>query len=79
MVGEVERLLAAQRTRFAIRALRLKGKTFGTVPWGYQRNADGGLDPKPGEIEIVHEIVAMHAKGEKLADIVFETALEERN
>jgi DNA invertase Pin-like site-specific DNA recombinase len=37
MVAEVERLLAAQRTRFAMRALKLKGKTFGTVPFGYRR------------------------------------------
>jgi DNA invertase Pin-like site-specific DNA recombinase len=69
MVAEVERLLAAQRTRFAMRALKLKGRTFGTVPFGYRRNADGGLDPQPGEIEIVHEIVAMRRRGTKLADI----------
>lgn len=69
MVAEVERLLAAQRTRFAMRALKLKGKTFGTVPFGYRRNADGGLDPQPGEIEIVHEIIAMRANGAKLVDI----------
>jgi site-specific DNA recombinase len=69
MVAEVERLLAAQRTRFAMRALKLKGKTFGTVPFGYRRNADGGLDPQPGEIEIVYEIAGMRANGAKLADI----------
>ena len=69
MVAEVERLLAAQRTRFAMRALKLKGKTFGTVPFGYQRTDDGGLDPQPGEIEIVYEIVAMRSKGTKLAVI----------
>ncbi len=69
MVAEVERLLAAQRTRFAMRALKAKGKTFGTVPFGYRRNADGGLDPQPGEIESVHEIVAMRHRGTKLADI----------
>lgn len=69
MVAEVERLLAAQRTRFAMRALKLKGKTFGTVPFGYRRNADGGLDPQPGEIEIVYKIVSMRANGSKLADI----------
>jgi DNA invertase Pin-like site-specific DNA recombinase len=69
MVAEVERLLAAQRTRFAMRALKLKGRTFGTVPFGYRRNADGGLDPQPGEIEVVHEIVAMRERGLKLAEI----------
>ncbi len=69
MVAEVERLLAAQRTRFAMRALKAKGKTFGTVPFGYRRNADGGLDPQPGEIEVVHEIVAMRERGLKLAEI----------
>jgi site-specific DNA recombinase len=69
MVAEVERLLAAQRTRFAMRALKLKGKTFGTVPFGYRRNADGGLEAQPGEIEIVHEIVAMRQRGRKLAEI----------
>src|SRR5438270_1471886 len=69
MVAEVERLLAAQRTRFAMRALKLKGKTFGTVPFGFRRNADGGLDPQPGEIEVVHEVVAMRQRGTKLADI----------
>ena len=52
-----------------MRALKLKGKTFGTVPFGYQRNADGGLDPQPGEIDIVYEIVAMRAEGAKLAHI----------
>jgi len=69
MVAEVERLLAAQRTRFAMRALKLMGKTFGTVPFGYRRNAEGGLDPQPGEIEIVYEIIAMRQRGTKLADI----------
>jgi site-specific DNA recombinase len=69
MVAEVERLLAAQRTRFAMRALKLKGKTFGTVPFGYRRNADGCLDPQPGEIEIVHEVVTMRQRGRKLAEI----------
>ncbi len=69
MVAEVERLLAAQRTRFAMRALKLKGKTFGTVPFGYRRNADGGLDAQPGEMEIVHQIVAMREHGRKLAEI----------
>lgn len=69
MVAEVERLLAAQRTRFAMRALKLKGKTFGTVPFGYRRNAAGGLEAQPVEIEIVHEIVAMRQRGTKLADI----------
>jgi site-specific DNA recombinase len=69
MVAEVERLLAAQRTRFAMRALKLKGKTFGTVPFGYRRNADGGLEAQPGEIEIVHEIVTMRQRDRKLAEI----------
>jgi site-specific DNA recombinase len=69
MVAEVERLLAAQRTRFAMRALKLKGRTFGTVPFGYRRNADGGLDPQPGEIESVHEIVTMRQRGRKLGEI----------
>lgn len=71
MVAEVERLLAAQRTRF-MRALKLKGKTFGTVPFGYRRNADGGLDPRPGEIEIVYEIADMRANGAKLANIALD-------
>src|SRR3954462_712350 len=52
-----------------MRALQAEGKTFGTVPFGYRRNADGGLDPQPGEIEIVHEIVAMRQRGTKLANI----------
>jgi hypothetical protein len=26
-----------------------QGKTFGTVPFGYRRNAEGGLDPQPGD------------------------------
>jgi site-specific DNA recombinase len=69
MVAEVERLLAAQRTRFAMRALKLKGRTFGTVPFGYQRNTDGGLDPKPGEIEIVYETAAMRRSGATLTEI----------
>jgi site-specific DNA recombinase len=69
MVAEVERLLAAQRTRFAMRALKLKGKTFGTVPFGYRRNADGGLDSESGEIEVVYEIAAMRRTGATLAAI----------
>ena len=40
-----------------------------TVPFGYRRNADGGLDSQPGEIEIVYEIATMRATGAKLADI----------
>jgi hypothetical protein len=51
-----------------MRALKLKG-TFGTVPFGYRRNADDGLGPQPGEIEIVHEIVAMRQRGTKRADV----------
>jgi hypothetical protein len=43
--------------------------TFGTVPFGYRWNAYGGLDPQPGESEIVYEIAGMRANGAKLADI----------
>jgi hypothetical protein len=65
-VAEVERLLAAQCTKVRHACAQAEGKTFGTVPFAYRRNADGGLDQQPGEIEIVHEIVAMRQRGTKL-------------
>lgn len=68
MVAEVERLLASQRTRFALRALRERGRHVGVVPYGY-RVHDGFLQVDENEYAIVDEIVAMREAGETLAII----------
>ena len=47
----------------------MKRWTFGNVPFGYRRNADGGLDPQPGEVEVVHKIASLRRTGAKLAAI----------
>ncbi|HEY6140449.1 MAG TPA: recombinase family protein [Thermoanaerobaculia bacterium] len=61
MVAQIERELASQRTRLAMKALRDQGKHCGSTPYGYTI-MDGKLGPKAGEIEIVQQIVEMRAK-----------------
>lgn len=68
MVAQIERELASQRTRLAMKALRDQGKHCGSTPYGYTI-VDGRLEPKAGEIEIVHRIVELRSKKKTLADI----------
>jgi DNA invertase Pin-like site-specific DNA recombinase len=68
MVAEIERELASQRTRLAMKALRAQGKHCGSTPYGYTI-VDGKLEPKAGEIEVVHRIVELRAKKMTLAEI----------
>ena len=68
MVAQIERELASQRTRLAMKALRAQGKHCGSTPYGYTI-VDGKLEPKAGEIEVVHRIVEMRSKKMTLADI----------
>ena len=68
MVAQIERELASQRTRLAMKALRDQGKHCGSTPYGYTI-VDGKLEPKAGEIEVVHRIVELRKKKTTLADI----------
>jgi DNA invertase Pin-like site-specific DNA recombinase len=73
MVAQIERELASQRTRLAMKALRDQGKHCGSTPYGYEI-VNGRLEPKASEIEIVATIVELREKktqGKKmtLADI----------
>lgn len=68
MVAQIERELASQRTRLAMKALRAQGKHCGSTPYGYLIR-DGRLEPRAGEIEIVLQIVELRGKKKTLADI----------
>jgi DNA invertase Pin-like site-specific DNA recombinase len=61
MVAQIERELASQRTRLAMKALRDQGKHCGSTPYGYEI-VNGRLEPKAGEIEIVATIVELREK-----------------
>ncbi len=68
MIAEVERILASQRTRLALKALRDRGMHVGSVGFGWEL-VEGALRPKAGEIEIVAEIVKMRKRGRTLTGI----------
>lgn len=68
MVAQVERELASQRTRLAMKALRDQGKHCGSTPYGYEI-VDGRLEEKAGEIEVVAKIVDLREKKTTLAEI----------
>jgi DNA invertase Pin-like site-specific DNA recombinase len=61
MVAQIERELASQRTRLAMKALRDQGKHCGSTPYGYEI-VDGRLQPKAGEIEVVARIVELRER-----------------
>lgn len=68
MVAQIERELASQRTRLAMKALRDQGKHCGSTPYGYEI-VDGRLEPKKCEIEIVARIVELRANKMTLSRI----------
>ena len=68
MVAQIERELASQRTRLAMKALRDQGKHCGSTPYGYTI-VDGKLEPKAGEIEFVRRIVELREQEMTLTDI----------
>jgi DNA invertase Pin-like site-specific DNA recombinase len=70
MVAQIERELASQRTRLAMKALRDQGKHCGATPYAYEI-MKGRLEPRTGEIEIVQKIVELRNRKTKttLADI----------
>jgi len=68
MVAQIERELASQRTRLAMKALRDQGKHCGSTPYGYTI-VKGKLEPKAVEIDVVHQIVELRAKKTTFADI----------
>lgn len=69
MVAEVERLLAIQRTKAGMRALKAKGVVLGAVPFGYTRDKAGRLHALPEEGERVEEIRQLRAAGKTLKQI----------
>lgn len=69
MIAEVERLLASQRTKLALRQLKERGCHVGAVPYGFEIGDDGKLQPKAGEYEIVQQVVAMRRDGATLKEI----------
>lgn len=68
MVAQIERELASQRTRLAMKALRDQGKHCGSTPYGYAI-VNGRLEAKAGEIEVVQRIVELRTKKMTLAEI----------
>jgi site-specific DNA recombinase len=68
MIAEVERILASQRTKIALKALKDRGRHVGAVPYGYEL-VEGMLRPKLGEVEIVQMIVGLRERGETLMTI----------
>jgi len=52
MVGEVERLVASQRTKIALKPPKDRGRHVGAVPYGYEL-VERVLWPKVGEAEVV--------------------------
>lgn len=68
MVAQIERELASQRTRLAMKALRDQGKHCGAPPYGYEI-VNGRLEPKGGEIEIVAKIMELREKKMTLTEI----------
>ena len=71
MVAQIERELASQRTRLAMKALRDQGKHCGSTPYGYEI-MDGKLTPRADEIEVVHRIIELRSKRMTLAAIASE-------
>ena len=75
MIAEVERILASQRTKIALKALKDRGRHVGAVPYGYEL-LEGVLRPKSGEIEVVKQIIEMRERGETLTRIAEHLAAE---
>jgi DNA invertase Pin-like site-specific DNA recombinase len=74
MVAEVERLLAAQRTRFAMRALKMNGRKFGAVlsDTGAPEAARSKTDHE--EYRVVQEVIRLRRFGMTLTRIAVELA-----
>jgi len=69
--GERERI--AERTREALELKRERGEyTGGKVPFGFEVDADGNLQPEPREQQILRDIRALRRDGMTLADIAEE-------
>jgi site-specific DNA recombinase len=69
MVAEVERLLAIQRTRLALRTLKEKGIALGGIPFGFRRGQDGKLEAEPVEMSFVRRVHSMRKQGKTLREI----------
>jgi DNA invertase Pin-like site-specific DNA recombinase len=63
MVSEVERLLAIQRTKLAMRALKARGMALGNVPYGYFRADDGRFHQQADEMAVVSKIINLRRSG----------------
>src|SRR4051794_22423024 len=68
IVAQIERELASQRTRLAMKALRDQGKHCGSTPYGYTI-VNGRLEPKAGEFDVIHRIVELRSRKMTLAHI----------
>lgn len=69
MVAQIERELARQRTKAAMRALRAQGRHCGNQPFGFEIGTDGKLQPKAGEVEVVQQVASMRREGRTLREI----------
>ena len=71
--AEYERLLIGARTKAALGAKKARGECVGTVPYGYNRAADGvHLEPVPEEQKVISEARRLHAAGQSLRAIATE-------
>lgn len=66
MFAQHERALIRQRTRAALSAKRARGEALGNVPLGYQRGADGLLEPDDVEAANIAQVRARRAEGVSL-------------
>ena len=65
MVAEVERLLAVQRTKLALRTLKDRGIALGGIPFGFKRGEDGKLEEEPAELNFVKKVHQMRKAGRR--------------
>ena len=71
--AEMERNLTRERTWSAMAIKRANGQRIGTVPYGFDLNADGvALVPNEAEQAVIEEIKAMRSRGMKLKQIASE-------
>lgn len=62
-MAEMESELISARTKEGVRATRKRGTYVGTVPYGYRRGKDGGLEENPDEQAVILRIVALRDAG----------------
>jgi len=68
-IGEWERDVNSERTRCALQHMKSQGQRVGTVPYGYQDNGTGTLEPHSGEQDNISLILELRSEGLTLRGI----------